>query len=184
MKYKLLVLIAFTNIFQIFSQINKCDCIVKLNDYQLKIQQSMKVKIDDGYYKLRPKNEKKCSFNKLVKDSASFWFFIPISSDTALNKTIKVKKMANVILINIPFNNLDSIPIYSEPIKDAKIIKYLYKDKRTLTATDKTIGYELNDQYFSTCKNGWVKITGSSSKNTNDKYSATGWIKKEHYLKK
>lgn len=170
----------FTNF--IFSQINKCDCIVKLIEYNLEISEIVKNKeTKKEYSKLSSKKGSKFSYNKIIKDSMSYWYISPIVNDSVLNKIIIVKKNANLLVINIQFNNKDSIPIYIEPSKNAKILKYIHLDNRKLTATDKMIGYELNDQWFSTCKLDWIKIT-SNQKNLKDKYSATGWISKENYL--
>ena len=179
---KTVITLILLNFSLIYAQNNTCDCVVKLLDYQLKVKANLKNKIPEGYYKLKPKGDNKYSYHIIVKDSSSFWVFKPYNNDTSKKEIVKVNKLAGVICINIPFNHIDSIPIYTEPNKDSPIIKYIYKDSRTLTYTDKMIGYELNDQWFSACKKDWVKITTASGKNDKNKYSATGWVNKQHYL--
>lgn len=177
-----LLLSFFIYTLTILSQTNKCDCVVKLIGNNLKLETVFKHNGYEDYFKMKPKGDNKVSYNKMIKDSASFWFILPYVNDTNSKKIVKVKKISSLLCVNISFNNLDSVPIYVEPTKDAKIIKYLHKEKKPLSSGEKSMGYELNDHWFSSCKKDWVKIINIDGNNGN-KYSATGWIKKEHYLK-
>ncbi len=170
------LIIILVNSLTSFSQTNNCDCIEKLLSHLINEVGRLE------YYKLKPKIIEKYHYVKIIKDSASFWYFVTPEDGSGTTKAIKLIKAPNLIMVNVKFNNLDSIAVYEEPKNDSKIVKYLYSNKRALDAIDKRSGYEQNDHMFSSCKNGWVKINNPSGKNDKNKYFATGWIKKENYM--
>jgi hypothetical protein len=173
---RIFLIIILVNHLASFSQTNNCDCIEKLLSPYINSTGSL------DYNKLKPKIIGIHHYVKIIKDSANFWYFVTPENGSETTKVIKLKKAPHLIMVNIKFNNLDSIPVYEEPKNESKIVKYLYPQKWALHPFTKQQGGEQNDHLFSSCKNGWVKINNPSGKNDTNKYFATGWIKKEHFL--
>lgn len=170
----LLIILVLSN--RAFTQDNKCDCVVKLTEREFKLRTALRSVGADDYHKIKPKSGKKFSVHKVVKDSADSWYVKPYFNETPEAKTIPVKKCAQILCLVIQFNGADSIPMYAEPNKDAKIIKYVRKSKLTTTEADKTQGFDADDHWFAGCKSNWVKINISGA--------TSGWIRKENYLSK
>jgi hypothetical protein len=157
-----------------FSQDNKCDCIVKLTERELKLRNALKNQGAEDYYKIKPKPGQKFSSHKVIKDSADLWYLKPYVNDVPGLKVITVRKTSQILCLVIQFNGLDSIPLYAEPKKDSNIIKYVCKVKYATTEAEKTQGFDANDHWFAGCKFDYVKINISGA--------TSGWIRKENYL--
>lgn len=143
---------------------DKCDCIVVfgyLNDPTFKVQKEAEPFL--------PKKGKKIAVHEVIKDSAAWWFIKPHVYDSLSNgSAIKVMKKNLHISSKIVFNGEDSIPLFSEPNKNSKIIEYLPKEG----IKSKTLGDFREHFWFMGCKNGYVKIMAKQS----------GWIRKENYV--
>jgi hypothetical protein len=163
-----------------YTQSNSCNCIVKLIAYNLdEALQDVDYKDQRIFtYGNLPDNIKsipKISSYYISKDSLNTLFISPIENGIRRNKIIVLKKLERAFTLNINFNNLDSIAIYSEPKKSAKILTYLKKEKKALTTNEKSLGYELNDHWFSGCKTGWVKIR-VYDRDKKKKTKVIGWV--------
>ena len=96
-----LLLSFFLYTLTILSQTNKCDCVVKLIGNNLKLETVFKHNGYKDYFKMKPKGDNKVSYNKMIKDSASFWFILPYVNDTNSKKIVKVKKISSLLCVNI-----------------------------------------------------------------------------------
>lgn len=161
-----------------YTQSNSCNCLVKLIAYNLN-ETWQSLPFDDrsgiAYHKLTDLTNNKPSVYVVNKDSLGFILVKATNKDSVTIKNFKLKKLREALTTNIVFNNLDSIAIYSEPKKSAKILTYIKKEKKALTKNEKSLGYELNDHWFSGCETGWVKIR-VYDRDKKKKTKVIGWV--------
>lgn len=152
-----------------------CNCIVKLTERELKLRNALQVEGANDYYKIKPQAPKKFSTHKIIKDSAAFWIVKPYITERSGSKPLSVHKSSQILCTIIQFNGADSIPLYEEPRKDSRIIKYIRdRSKQPVTDRDRENGFDNNDHWFAGCKGDFVKLNISGA--------FSGWIAKENFL--